>query len=284
MKKAESRKKTADFTSCNGGRKDVGMDALIKDALQNTGTRIVASESLKQRIDFQIADRSAKEGHKMKRMNMKKVVLGVAAACVMVGTIAIAGSGVVSYMGHGSSIPDYTKFEDMGKAESEIGYSVGCVESFSNGFDMKGIHIIETVLQDESGQTLGEKKSLEITYSKGGEEMDVYCKKLLPVEEADIMEIGEYDRTLETGGITMGYTSSMYKAVPPDYEPTEEDKKAMESGRLQIGDGSAEIETSQYSRVVWVKDGIRYELMGFNVSLNADEMLQMAQEMVENGN
>ena len=91
MKKAESRKKTADFTSCNGGRKDVGMDALIKDALQNTGTRIVASESLKQRIDFQIADRSAKEGHKMKRMNMKKVVLGVAAACVMVGTIAIAG-------------------------------------------------------------------------------------------------------------------------------------------------------------------------------------------------
>ena len=114
--------------------------------------------------------------------------------------------------------------------------------------------------------------------------MDVYCKKLLPVEEADIMEIGEYDRTLETGGITMGYTSSMYKAVPPDYEPTEEDKKAMESGRLQIGYGSAEIETSQYSRVVWVKDGIRYELMGFNVSLNADEMLQMAQEMVENGN
>ena len=72
--------------------------------------------------------------------------------------------------------------------------------------------------------------------------------------------------------------------MPPDYEPTEEDKKAMESGRLQIGYGSAEIETSQYSRVVWVKDGIRYELMGFNVSLNDVEMLQMAQEMVENGN
>lgn len=283
MKKPGNRKETAGFTSCNGKGNYVGMDEFIRDTLKNTGTRIAASESLKQRIDFQIADRSVKEEHKMKRMNMKKVVLGVAAACVMVGTIAIAGSGVVSYMGHSSSVPDYTKFEDMGKAEAEIGYSVGGVESFSNGFGLQGIHIVEDTLKDESGQTLGEKKSLHITYSKGREEVDVYCEKLLPIEKEDIMELGEYDRTLETDGVTMGYTSSTYKAVPPDYQPTEEDKKAMESGHLQIGYGSAEIKTSQYSRVVWVKDGVRYEIMGFDVSLSADEMLRMAQEMVENG-
>lgn len=284
MKKPGVGKRKADSISYkrNGNFSDI--DEIIGDAFKNTGTQIAASESLKQRIDFEIADRSAKEEHKMKRMNIKKVVLGVAAACVMVGTIAVAGSGVVSYVGHGFSVPDYTKFEDMGKAEAEIGYSVGCVESFSNGFRLDGIHIIEDVLRDESGQTMGEKKSLQISYSKGKEEIDVYCEKLLPIEEKDIMAIGEYDRTLEKGGITMGYVSSMYKAVPPDYEPTEEDKKAMESGHLQIGYGSAEIETSRYSRVVWVKDGVRYEVMGFDVSLSADEMFQMAQEMVENGN
>lgn len=284
MKKPGSVKKTADCIFCNDRGNAVGMDEFIRNTLQNTGMRIAASESLKQRIDFQIADRSVKEERKMKRINMKKVVLGVAAACVMVGTIAIAGSGVVSYMRHGSSVPDYTKFEDMGKAEAEIGYSVDCVESFGNGFRLEGIHIIENVLQDESGQTLGEKKSLQISYAKGGEEVDAYCGKLLPIEKEDITEIGDYDRTLEKDGVMIGYTSSIYKAVPPDYEPTEEDQKAMESGRLQIGYGSAEIETSQYSCVVWVKDGIQYELMGFDVSLSADEMFQMAQEMIENGN
>lgn len=259
------------------------MDDRIRNALQNTGTRIEASESLKQRIDFQIADGSVKEEHKMKRMNMKKVVLGVAAACLMVGTIAIAGSGIVSYVAHSSSIPDYTKFEDMEKAEAEIGYSVDGVESFDNGFRLDGIHIHEAMLQDENGNALGEKKGLYMTYSKGGEELGIICEKLLPVENGDILKEGGYDRTSEAGDIVMGYRSYTYKAVPPDYEPSEEEKMAVESGRLQIGYGTDKVEINEFSSVVWVKDGVRYDLSGFDVSLSAEEMFGMAQEIMESG-
>lgn len=265
---------------------------VIKNALQNIGTRIEAPDSLKQRIDFQIVDGFALEGTnsqtrkgvmKMKHMSMKKVVLGVAAACVMVGAIAIAGSGVVSSVGHGSSVPDYTKFEDMGKAETEIGYSVDAVEGFSNGFRFDDIHIIEETLQDESGQSMGKKKNIEISYSRGKDDVAVYVGKMLSVENADFMTSLQWDKTLQVGDVVVGYRYSTYKAVPPNYEPTEEEKKEMENGHLQIGYGSDKIEVSQCSDVMWVKDGVFYEMVGFDVSLSADDLLNMAREIIESG-
>ena len=59
----------------------------------------------------------------MKHMSIKKVAVGVAAACLAVGMAAIAGNGLISIVGHGSSGSDYTKFEDLEKAEAEIGPS-----------------------------------------------------------------------------------------------------------------------------------------------------------------
>ena len=95
MKKSGAGKKTADFISCKNNRE---LDISIRNALKNTGMRIEASENLKQRIDFQIAGRSLKEERKMKRMSIKKVVLGVAAACVMIGLV-ITGLGIYGIFG-----------------------------------------------------------------------------------------------------------------------------------------------------------------------------------------
>lgn len=293
MRKLKTRKKTADCISYKSGGKGAQEDhneewqetgEEIRHTLQNIGTRIEAPDSLKQRIDFRITEKLEKEEHKMKHMSMKKIVLGVAAASALIGTIAVAGSGIISYSSHSSSVPDYTKFEDMGKAESEIGYSVDAVESFSNGFVFDGIRIIEDTLEDESGQIAGQEKSLGISYSKGTERMDLYARKLLAIENGSVSGDDEWDKTIQAGDVTVGYTQSTYKAVPPDYEPTEEDKKAQESGRLQIGYGSEKVEVSQYSYAGWIKDGIQYSLSGFDVSVNGDEMLNMAREIIENSN
>lgn len=78
--------------------------------------------------------------------------------------------------------------------------------------------------------------------------------------------------------------SNTYKAVPPDYELTEEDKENMESDNFQLGYGSQEVEVRQYYATIWVKDGKVYDLGGFDLSISADEMLNMAKEIVESGN
>ncbi len=275
-------RKITDGASGNNGEWQQA-ERVVKDTLQDIGKKIEASDSLKQRVDFQLENR-LKEEHKMKHMSMKKVIIGVAAACLVVGTIAVAGSGIVSITGHSSSVPDFTKFEDMEKAEAKAGYSIDAVEEFGNGFSFEDIHIAEEFLQDESGQTLGEEKSIKIDYSKGKDEVTLFARKILPGENAEAFMDINFDKTLQVDGVTVGYSCDTYKAVPVDYELTEEDKKNMESGHFQLAYGTEQVEISKSYYVGWVKDGISYCIQGFDLSINADDMLGMAREIIENGN
>ncbi|MDD3142290.1 MAG: signal peptide protein, partial [Lachnospiraceae bacterium] len=72
-----------------------------------------------------------------------------------------------------------------------------------------------------------------------------------------------------------------YKIVPPDYELTEEDKQNQLREDYFISYGSSEVYTQEASNVVWVQDGVTYDLLGFDVDVSADEMMQMAQEIIQ---
>lgn len=301
MAKAKSGQNTADCISYKGksregfpenGNKDdfwgnnsewQQHDRMLKNSLQNIGARIEASDRLKQRIDVQIGNRSMKEEGKMRHLSIKKVAIGVAAACLAVGMVTIAGKGLVSISGHGSSNPDYTKFEDMGKAESAIGYSIDAVENFGNGFQFKGVRIIEQTMDNEAGEKLGERKGVSLDYAKGKDELSVYVSKLFPGESEASVNSGDWDKILKVGDITVGYSKDTYKAVPPDYELTEEDKANMEKGHFQLAYGTDQVEISQSYNVGWIKDGIRYSITGFDLSQSGDELLNMAKEIIESG-
>ena len=73
-------RKITDGASGNNGEWQQA-ERVVKDTLQDIGKKIEASDSLKQRVDFQLENR-LKEEHKMKHMSMKKVIIGVAAACL----------------------------------------------------------------------------------------------------------------------------------------------------------------------------------------------------------
>ncbi len=308
METLKTGKMSADYISCKkdnaGGdpgneREWQQKERMVKRTLHDIGGKIEASDSLKQRIDFQLGNRLEERlkcrhsssgfarkgmGIKMKHMSIKKIIIGAAAACLIVGTIVVAGSGAVSITGTSSAIPDYTKFEDMGKAEAEIGYPVDAVESFGNGFRFDDIHIADEILQDESGQVLGEEKSIKIDYSKGKEEVTVFARKILPGENVEGWMNTDADKTLQAGGITVVYSCDTYKAVPVDYEVTEEDKKNMESGHFQLAYGTDQVEINKSHYVGWIKEGVIYTIHGFDLSIGADEMLGMAQEMIGSEN
>lgn len=256
-------------------------EGLLKNSLQNIGGRIEASDSLKQRIDDQVESRSMKEERRMKHMSIKKVMIGVAAACLAVGMVTVAGKGLISISGHSSSIPDYTKFEDLEKAETKIGYSIDAVENFSNGFQFEDVRIVERIAKNEAGEKLGEQKGVSIGYTKGKDELAVYVSKLFPGETS--FSYMDWDKTLTVGDITVGYSKNTYKAVPPDYELTEEDKANMEKGHFQLAYGTEQVEISQSYCVGWVKDGIQYSINGFDLSQSGDELLNMAKEIIESG-
>ncbi len=247
----------------------------IKNALASECDGITASRDLKDRIDRQIRE-SQKEAGNMKKLSIKKLVIGVAVGCLLV-------SGGVFATGHATSLvthnfwPDaYRSYGDLEKAEKKLGYTVDAVEAFSNGWQFKHMFVNEWQGMDEAGNEAYTFRALDITYDKNGEKINLSAEK--PVETP--VRDKAPDAVREIGDITLYYDTITYKFVPPDYVLTEEDRANDARPDYTISVGSAEVEIKQASHVTWEKDGIQYSLYGFDLTLSADEMFTMAGEVM----
>lgn len=279
MKNMKVIKIKKNFTSYSKEKK---MDEQVRASFYEMSERINASYDLKRRIDNRIL-KEEKEQHSMKHFSIKRVVIGVTAACLVLGTVGIAGSGAMYYMSHSSVIPDYTRYADLPKAEAEAGYEVEAVEAFKNGYEMKSIHISEEAIQNEAGQTEESQKGIDLIYDKkGSKAITLNIRKLYYGErEEAVLGDSKPDKAIRCGDTDVIFRLTKFKFVPPDYELTEEDQKNMENGSISISYGTSEVEIKEYCSVSWVKAGIVYGLGGFDLSLSADEMLSMAKEVIE---
>lgn len=259
-------------------------DRMTKDTLTDICERIEASDELKRQIDCRIERVSEKEEHYMKRISMKKVIIGVAVACLAVGTVGIAGSGMKSYIGGTSARADYTEFKDLEKAETEVGIETNAVSKFSNGFTFDGIYIGDLAIQNEAGQEEGNEKEMKIMYRKSNETIMFNARRLFDVESAEgLMNEVTPDKSLQVGDTLAVFVQTTNKFVPPDYELTEEDKANMEKENYNLAYGSSEVEVNQGYHVKWIENGILYSFYGSDLSISPDEMLKMAKEVIESG-
>ena len=85
----------------------------------------------------------------------------------------------------------------------------------------------------------------------------------------------------EKDGVSYYYSEMDCLFVPPSYELSEEEKAAEQAGTLNVGYGSDEVERSRYACVKWKADGVSYLLMGFEPALTESQMVEMAQEVME---
>ena len=279
-------KKSVNYIFCKEKKAWNGMEAEVAGVLGSISERIEASEELKGRIDNQIRT-LVKEERGMNHFNIKKVAVGVAAACLLVGTVCVAGTGVKSYTGGTSVKADYQSFADMAKAEEKVGYQVDAVERFGNGFVLDGgIHISNDAIENQAGQKEEKQKGIFLEYRRGADDIFFHVRKLYSSEaETLLSDHSTWDKVVQEDGIDFYYSQSIHKVVPDDYEITEADKADIESGKLQIAyGGGQDVEVRQSYFTGWIKDGKVYVLNGFDLSIGADEMLDMAKEIAGSGN
>lgn len=248
----------------------------IKSALETECQDITASRSLKERIDDEILN-SQKEAGTMKHLSVKKLVIGVAAACLLVGGGAFASGHAVSFSNGISVWDNYKSYDDMDKAQEKLGYPVDCVETFSNGYQFSEMSVDDVDAWDEDGNKAYTYKDMSIYYEKAGEP-DMYLTIHKPVEAIEREKTP--DATRGCGDVTLYYDEYTYKFVPLSYELTEEDKANDERDDYNISYGSDEVEIKQSKGVTWKKDGIFYNLAGFDLNLSADEMFDMAEQII----
>lgn len=248
----------------------------IRDVLALECDSTTASRALKDRIDEKILE-SEKEVENMKHLSVKKLAIGVALGCLLVsGGVFAAGHAVslTSHHYHQDDIRDYGRLSEM---EQKLGYTVDAVEEFANGYRFDHMELDDVKGKDEGGNELYTFKSLDIIYTKSGENrVSLFIEK--PVEIP--VRSRTPGATRICGDVTLSYDALTNKQVPPDYVLTEEDKVNEARGDFYISVGTAEVEIHQNQMVTWDIDGVRYQLLGFDLHLSAEDMFDMAEEIM----
>lgn len=246
-------------------------DEKMDQILRQTLSPIIPDESLNQNLKREM------EETKMKHFSIKKMVILAVACCLLVGTVSVASSGKVVTIIAGSGLNTFTSFDQLSKAEKEAGFEIDAVESFSNGYAFSEMYISDYTGLDENDDTVSRNKGIGIDYKKTGS-----TPLILEMEEA--VYNNEDDRTpAQTAcinGVEVNYYVDTYKWVTVEYELTAEDIKNLERSDYNISEGADENSENQVSNVVWVKDGVRYELISLESVVPADVLLKMAEELI----
>lgn len=244
------------------------VDQILKYAL----SPVAPDEKINRKLKKEL------EGKKMKKFNMKKVIICVAACCLLLGTVSIASSGIVSFTSVSSLAIGEKNFTKLEKLEAEAGFSVKAIEHFQNGYNFSDMTIDNNTVHDENGNALAHYKGISFTYKKSGE--DVLNINVDREENTHSDMEREPDLTKMVENIEVKYYLDTYKWVPVDYELTEEDKKNMEKDNYVISDGATKVSENLVSGVSWVQDGIYYHIGNVSGKTEPEILFQMAEELI----
>lgn len=213
-----------------------------------------------------------KEGISVKRKNLNKILIAAAIVTVLTVT-AIAGGKMLMISGHSYHGDDYYELPTASWAEGKIGAEPKLLEQFSNGYTFDHGSISENEITTEGNNKTQSYTDLNLSYRNADEEVRLSLSGIsLPVSPDD--EIIEQD------GQTFYYASYTHKVVPVDYQQTEEDKAAVARGELVFGYGAESVETYAFQDLCWERDGVRYSLYGHDLTLEQDDLVAMACELM----
>lgn len=231
-------------------------------------------QSIKCKVNTKIA--SASKERKLNVMKSKKKLALIAAAAVLaLGVTAFAATGIVKMQfASTSSIPDYTLLPTQEQVVKDIGYKAVLIDTFANGYKFKDGSVVKNNFTDENRNSVEKFKSVSFNYEKDGDM--VYFSQGKHNSETE--KQGEVIAT--ESGASIYYYSYINKFVPTDYEFTEEDKKAEESGEIVFSIGASEVETQKVQSVIWEKDGVEYCLLQIGGKLTTGELADMAKEVI----
>lgn len=207
---------------------------------------------------------------------LKKGLVFAVIACLVLTTGAFALGRISSLVGTSSSIPTYTELPTAAQAEKELGFAPAMRETFSNGYTFQSATMGHVKGLDEDGNVLGTAKELGIDYAKAGDTVTVYIQdKILTGNDTS----GEASASVN--GVSLYYSTHVYKTLPTGYVMTEQDKQDEATGKYVFSCGDvASVELSTVQNVAWEQDGHQYSILATDSTLTQTGLLQMATELL----
>lgn len=231
-------------------------------------------QSVKQKVNAKL-DSACTERKNVNMKSKKKISIIAVAATLALGITVFAASGIVSnWFSSSSSTPEYKSLPTARQVKKDIGYEPVLINSFENGYTFKNGSIVNNNLTDDSGKSVEKFKSVSFDYEKDGDTVIFAQDKFTAQTEMS----GSIFKTVN--GADVYYYAYANKCVPADYKLTNEDKKAEENGELVFSYGSPKVEIHNIQSATWVKDGMQYQLLQIDGKLTPDELVGMAEEIL----
>lgn len=264
---------------------DEKIDRYIKKCLSDETDGISASDDMFFKIRNEILGKEEKRNFNMKYKFLKpKTALIAGIICVLTTVTCVAATNLSGWYGSSSKLTETTAFPTETKVNEKMGFTPKYVKSFSNGFKFATFNYSNNEIKNEKGDAVDKFKGADFDYKRENSEKDQYLNMSAYKKEEKYQDENTLNNcdTEEYKGITIEYNSSLYKAVPPDYQPSEEEKQLQEKGMLQIGYGSDEITVDECQSVTWYEDGISYCILNSNYTdLTQEDMINMAKEVID---
>lgn len=252
---------------------ETAFDKEMKEMLHQCADELHAPDKLKTRVDFALKNGSSRP---RRRWGRRLVALAAVAAIAVTGAFAAGAFGSI----RSSSRADQSlSMEQTQQHMEQAGVAFTLPErigdfTFSYGYDA------DTLAESATGER-EQVKEVNAEYEKDGVTLNFNAHKTYTVFSDEENSDPEPDEVQEVNGVTLSFRDSHYRFVPPDYEPSDEEKKLERRGELTISEGSDEVEDRQFQSVSWQKDGMSYSLYGFDTGLDAQTMLELASGLVE---
>ncbi|MCH3963902.1 MAG: signal peptide protein [Clostridium sp.] len=212
-----------------------------------------------------------------KKGSIKKKILVGLVATMVIGTTVFAAEKISSITSHSSGIPTYTTIPTVEQVSKKLKFNPKLINKFDNGYTFVNGCIVDNKGTDDKGNFAGKTKSLDFTYTKGSDELSLY------MENGRLGESSKRETVIANyNGIDLYYRSYTSKLVPANHKMTEQDKKDKLSGKyvFSYGSDSDKEEISQVQYLNWMQDGINYSFLASDSNISKDELVKMAQQVI----
>ncbi len=207
------------------------------------------------------------------RRILRTVLIAALIAVLFSVTAYAAGGGLGGIVTSRKPGRAWKNLDALPKAERMLGRELVVPERFACGFVFENMNVSYSDVVDDDGAVVETYPEFYAQYSREKEQLHLNIR----AGTNQVSGSGWTER--EQDGVTLYCHSFIFKAVPVDYQETEEDRAQKETGELMLSWGSDRIETYAMGFVNFELDGSDYALFSYD-GLAMDELCAMAGEII----
>lgn len=256
---------------------NMGWEEAVKQTIETNVAAVDFSEHTENQI---LADvhRQLRKRRRIMKIRGKRTGIIIAAAVMALSGMTVFGAGKIAYLMSGHSINeelhDIDKLEKQ--AEARLGETVKLPETFSDGTAFTSGIVMEVSAHDAEGNKVDSYPEANVFYTNG---LNLSVSR--PIQGIN-HQVNTALQSETYQDIQLCGKVDQYLFLPSDAEPSEEEKKLEEEGKLMISYGTSEAERKSFTTVSWDEGELHYLISTFEEK-DLGDMMELAKEVIDSG-